>query len=527
MCDGTVHCPKSGDDEKLCHYSRCPQNCSCAGWAMHCNTINATIPTQLGHRLLHFSLQTKLKFLPFKNILVSMTRLLNLELKALNLGELPQNIFYHHKHLIRLDLRYNNIHVVNPFVFQGLESMSVLLLAGNPIFELRGHSFAGCTSLSVLDVSELAISILHDCSFCGMDSLAQLNLSGNNLRYISAKNFLQLTTLQSLDLTRNPLSEIELESYDHFPLGTFVFLDNARFCCLKPTGGECISSAPTPALCNDLLSSKLTVRLFFGAIGVSVFTLNAVTLLWNSIYRGENTQGLIVSNQAVADLILGCLLLSTLIADKQFSGKFFMKQTQWRSGVTCRLVGTFTSAALYLTTVFYFLLTLDRFLKILRIADLNKKQVMLMITFAWVLCLLGVVIRNIYIGIDNDYCISLITEYYAVDISLLLVELILVAGALAASIKIIKYCIQTRRAVKRDISQEDKGMFRRLLLCPMLYCLFLSLKLLLILGKWEAEFESILLLVIVAVVPLINPITFTVSTKSFVKWARQGSRVKR
>ncbi|GFO27672.1 G-protein coupled receptor grl101 [Plakobranchus ocellatus] len=91
---------------------------------------------------------------------------------------------------------------------------------------------------------------------------------------------------------------------------------------------------------------------------------NTVTLLyrltWNKTLL-QKSYGMFVTNLGVSDLLMSGYLGLIAVADVSFQGEYVLHDYTWRNGNGCRAAGTIATLSSITSTVFVFLITVDRF----------------------------------------------------------------------------------------------------------------------------------------------------------------------
>ena len=527
VCDGVINCPLSWDDETFCPTFICPIGCMCHGWAMVCHTEHFMGYMGNADKMVHFSTTSEIVV---KDLgwLSPMRSLRNLFLVNTGIFTLKKNVFIFQAMLITLDLSKNKIHFLRTGCFDGLISLRYLSLSQNPIYEIGIRSFSASPYLQTLDLSMMALTKLEMATFYGLKNLGSLNISSNWITYLDGEKFIGLKYLKDLDLRKNPLDVAKGDIFLLFPRQSIssVYFDQSYFCCNAPGWINCTAGIVISSKCADLLGEGLSLRTYTGMVSLMVLGLNFLSITWNAGNMKQTAQMVLIINQSATDLITGSWLLICLIADQYYADVFYMTVYKWRTGLICHLFGTLASASLFLTTTFYFLLTLDRYLHILQIAKLKKNIVTLSVIVIWAFVLLVNIIENSYHPLDNDFCLSLLSQRLPYNLSFLGLELIMIACCIPATIQIVRYCIRTRISCGRSVTLQDKKMFTRILAIPFLYIAYLVVKLIVVLAHMNDNFKCVLLGAMSLLVPATNPIVFTLSTKSFLKRKKKPGPLK-
>ncbi len=328
VCDGTVHCSTSMDDEQLCGLQPCPPQCFCYGLAVSCTHNTRTIMSlpELDHRLLALDLD-------YNHIILSegffsqTAQLLRLNLSLNNIGLIPQDTIGTITGLDILDVSQNCISVINPVVFTGLQNVIELSLCNNVIKVIRKFGFYGLSSLALVDLHKQHISILSEYAFSGMDNLQTLNLSFNAIRSLKNKVFAGLASIKVLDIQHNNIQVLDVAVLSMLENLSTIFLTKADLCCFLSVTIKCIFTEYVDIKCARIfeIRSQLIVVGIFSAF-IICFNMAAIILL----IRGHSTLKSALGDSWMAmhlsDSLHGLHLIVLIVYDTLFGDFLF-----WRS----------------------------------------------------------------------------------------------------------------------------------------------------------------------------------------------------
>ena len=193
VCNGTVHCKLSNDDEMGC--ASCPRNCECDGYVTQCsfadketvrhNTISKSFSLAL---FLHSSHS----ILDLKDILVPAT-LIYMKIENGSLAQLLG--------LNRLSgvSKWQNVRFLSitrtrrqknfPDTFYGLINVHILDLAYNQLFEIENDCFVHVRYVQILHLHHNLISRFSANTFNRLPRLLKLNVQQHNVVYIDPSTF--------------------------------------------------------------------------------------------------------------------------------------------------------------------------------------------------------------------------------------------------------------------------------------------------------------------------------------------------
>ena len=128
----------------------------------------------------------------------------------------------------------------------------------------------------------------------------------------------------------------------YFLLFSHRKLDRFILCCyaMKSIAGvDCESPVDEFSSCDDLMKNN-TLQISIWILGILAFLGNLLVIIWRIIDREENrVQSFLLTNLAVADLLMGLYLLTIAIMDVRWRGVYFRHDINWRSGLGCQIVG--------------------------------------------------------------------------------------------------------------------------------------------------------------------------------------------
>ncbi|XP_072173250.1 G-protein coupled receptor GRL101-like [Diadema setosum] len=148
---------------------------------------------------------------------------------------------------------------------------------------------------------------------------------------------------------------------------THAYTDSFGFCCLIPDGAVCVGYVNFFSSCDDLLKD-VSLRAFMWLLGLSALVGNFLAFSAR-IYRrrkaGQNSiQIFMISNLALADLLMGLYMIIIAIADVHFRGRYAQHAEEWTNSAICKISG-FTSVLSSEASVFLLMLiSIDRFLSV-------------------------------------------------------------------------------------------------------------------------------------------------------------------
>ena len=142
-------------------------------------------------------------------------------------------------------------------------------------------------------------------------------------------------------------------------------LDRFILCCYAEKsvkGVDCESPVDEFSSCDDLLKNN-TLQICIWILGILAFLGNLFVIIWRIIDKEENrVHSLLLTNLAVADMLMGVYLLTIAILDVTWRGEYFKHDIDWRSGLGCQIVGVLSMLSSEVSVLILTIITMDRFL---------------------------------------------------------------------------------------------------------------------------------------------------------------------
>eukprot|EP00057_Strongylocentrotus_purpuratus_P034576 XP_795788.3 PREDICTED: G-protein coupled receptor GRL101-like [Strongylocentrotus purpuratus] len=151
---------------------------------------------------------------------------------------------------------------------------------------------------------------------------------------------------------------------------TALYASDPRFCCLKPDKVNCVLHQPTHPLftCRKTFLHNFTIKVFMWILGTSALFGNCFVLVSRMrsapTTRVAKVQAMIITNLAVADLLMGIYMVLIAVMDIYIGESYFWegRAEEWRASTTCQIAG-FISVLSSETSVFLLtLISVDRFI---------------------------------------------------------------------------------------------------------------------------------------------------------------------
>ena len=391
VCDNVFQCPQQ-DDELLCN-ATCPETCTCNGLSFSCS--GSYVPA---------------RDYPLLRYLDASSSGLNLHHFAHNhlmlyLVLAKCNIRHFHNLTLRnlrtLDVSDNLIHEIKLSSLDHAANLRQLNLAGNPLtlmFQPETDKDRLFPELRVLDVSGITLHQIDAKLMNVFPNLQILNLSGCGVQTATENGFQRMKTLRVLDIRGNPFSAVSGHTLRGLPNLVSVYADNHRLCCsqilperFNPSG--CQSPTDDVSSCGNLLGSQ--VQQISVAVHASVsLVANVVSFVLRVFFlksAGTSHVAIFITHLSTCDCLGGVYLVIVGVADRIYSGRYVLEDTDWRHGFTCQLAGVVWTVSSQVATFIVFLLTAAQWLTSFSV-KLSSRAVHCTCYMAWVVAVVVAVI---------------------------------------------------------------------------------------------------------------------------------------
>ncbi|XP_048584949.1 uncharacterized protein LOC5515157 isoform X2 [Nematostella vectensis] len=351
------------------------------------------------------------------------------EIKYLDLSwnkilRVDKNAFKLASNLRVLKLNHNPIKFIDPEVFQFMPNLqkldlgemalsavpnvsflinlTVLSLRQNLISNLPESALQTNVNLTFLYLQDNSIKEIPDGFFKSLKKLRVLYLSGNQIKRLTERTFKGLASLERLYLDNNHLveSDVDQDAFSGLPRLKFLKLDSLVLCCYAMKESDdlvCESPGNRFSSCSDLLKYP-TLQVSIWIIGFLALVGNFYVLLyWNFLTPEDHhhrahpkarVQSFLLTNLAVADLLMGVYLWIIAIQGVRWTGEYFRYDVQWRTGMLCQVAGAISTLSSEVSIVIMLIITADRLNCIvfdIRARPLGIKPARVICAFVWLL----------------------------------------------------------------------------------------------------------------------------------------------
>ena len=362
ICDGHQHCLMSGDDERFCHFTKCPKKCTCHGSAIRCyGKIPAVNSLSPYFKYIMFSRM----YVSSKYQLQSFGALQQLYIVDSNFdgGNLDRNIFRHLIALQMLVLHRNNIQFIQHGAFTDLMRLQHLDLIGNRIKILKPFNFQGLLLISVLDLSIQLLITVEKFTFVGLINLQYINLSSNSIETLEMESFKTLSNIKLIDLTNNSLKYLSAGTFSNFQ-ATIMFSKEVYCCYLTANKRNRCSIALKLHRQNH--KCEIFVESYFTQLWLIL--LSAATLIINVILsligynKSKNIHNILSSYLTVLHLFPPTYTLILLIIHIHYYGDHVYFTFTFPFSLTCLSLQIIAMCGIFLPQYTRFLIAVNRLL---------------------------------------------------------------------------------------------------------------------------------------------------------------------
>nr|XP_054771094.1 relaxin receptor 2-like [Lytechinus pictus] len=288
-----------------------------------------------------------------------------IHLSLAGINELEPGCFQGVKGVENIELYLNNITSIRSGVFEGLVDLKYLHLFENQISNIDIGAFEDLHSLEFLDLTLNSIREFKKGMFDSQVNLTWVSFSDNPLEYIEPRTFQHLSRLEYLNVVNVQLKNLQPDTFSGITSLKGLSTDDHRLCCLFDEADLCtIASSNFLDSCTRLMPNTV-LRIALWVIGWGALIGNTMVLVLRCRMErsaSSKTQGLFITNLAIADFLMGVYMVIISSADVYYGEYFFLVAEQWRSSIACKVAG-FIAVLSSETSVFILaIITIDRVL---------------------------------------------------------------------------------------------------------------------------------------------------------------------
>ncbi len=365
--------------------------------------------------------ENKLKELP-DYLFAGLPSLDNLWMYRNNLTALPAGLFNGSTNLNSLVLNHNSLSQLPEDIFYNLTKLWLLDLANNKLLSLGKEIFQSLYELRYLILFNNDLKMIDGEMFQSVGNLRYLELSNNELDDVPA--LAKLTLLTYANLKDNPLLDVQpfsISGMHNFQLVVTPHEVCKCFVTALSNTSKCMAAKEWSVYltCQRLLPDRVLMCMMW-IIGLGALCGNAFVMGWRQFSKVKNkVQGLLLSNLALSDFLMGVYMVMVASADVYYGDSFPMYSESWRLGITCRVAGALSIMSSEASVFFVMLISIDRFISIrfpYSTRRLGVKLTIVLSVVTWMVALTLGIVPSVLSGMnfkfyDNSHvCIGLPLE---------------------------------------------------------------------------------------------------------------------
>ena len=449
ICDGIVHCLDSGDDEKLCHMTICPDACVCRGSTVKCIRLDSisTLPQKLSAVILeHYVLEAGSTIRHLTNVLHLVMRFCSFFANMIDV-----KTFSKLSSVRRLNLTHNNLHFVNPKSFDVMYNVTILDLRYNKIRQIKSHTFFGLHSLDYLSLSNFQIVRFESSPFYGLTQIRHLDLSFNNFKHIRSDMFIGLITIQIIDLRGNRFLAIDFTNIADLSKNLLVYFDDILYCCsLKHTYG-CYVNATRHVQNCDLQHTPLSLDVTNIVLSLVFLLVNVWTIYLGRI-SGTSRNLILLKHLSIANLPF-CVYLMLMSSLKSiYKDKFIYMSTLWMQSYWCMFLSVSFFTAFVASKMIMLFLVINQ---LVAVKFMFNEHIISYFKYylygIWIVVILTAVsFASVFLN-HSITCSPLVFSQYCSFAKLLLVGIVLLCTAVSVAVIPVIYAI-----IKAHVTASNK-----------------------------------------------------------------------
>ncbi len=252
--NGEVDCLSSTDDEELLRSEKCPEGCTCLGYAMKCSFMTSIPYLSTVMRKLVLVENT------FSGeVLLNFPSVLYLDLSRNGITRLTPGMFRVLSSIIHLSLAENDMRRLRTKQFGGMTKLNVLELQINPVSYIERYAFSGLGTLELLNLSYLHLDTIVKDTFGDLNRLLYLDISHNYIKQLAPNALRGIeSNLESLNLIGNPVHDIAFDSLKVMHRLALFYSDSERNCLLLLQKVHCHFSVEYNIPCCRMISNLVS-----------------------------------------------------------------------------------------------------------------------------------------------------------------------------------------------------------------------------------------------------------------------------
>ena len=186
-------------------------------------------------------------------------------------------------------------------------------------------------------------------------------------------------------------------------------MDHFTLCCYAKQANPsvtCVSNSVGISSCDELLKNSV-LKYFMWILGIMAFLGNLVVIIWRLVSKDVNrVSSFLLTNLAVADLLMGVYMLIIASKDREWHGIYFKHDVSWRASNLCIFAGVLSTISSEVSVLTLTVITLERLICIVfqfRFNRWSMKKASRIMFFIWITGLLLSLLPILYDSYFYDY----------------------------------------------------------------------------------------------------------------------------
>ena len=324
-------------------------------------------------------------------------------------------------------------------------------------------------------------------------------------------------------------------------------MDRKSLCCFIPTKATClhrINNVKGLSSCTDLLPYT-ALRGFVWLMGISIIMANILSMAYksyemNHTKKSNSIECLEILGLNFADLLSGVYLFIIGSGDMYYRNKYVHYAKLWRAGTSCRVAGGIVWFGVQMSSFILLLISVSRMYCVWKpfdIAILNIPKLVLLVTlFSLYTDIQSILQQTLLIAENSNVCIplqvsvlddSIVTKLHNyIMFASVVLNVVCMLGVLVLNMLIIFFSSKSRKSAGRERSRDDMIMIVRLFVISstnfLTWIVALPLSVMSVAGYYiDPSITAWLSIVGIPMNSLINPVTYTFTTRAFRSWLRE------
>ena len=468
ICDGVVNCLLSGDDEKMCHITKCPKSCICKGTTLYCRKAV----------LIKEDVSADVNAIIFKEIYMNHAFSLKYCQKIVHLAienstfsnnSIDSHTFAKLSFVQYLKLKDNDIVFIRRNAFSDMFRVKLFDIQGNQLHSIGSYMFNGLHLINSIDLSNLHINKLHIDSFYGLSHCKKLNVSNNFIKTLQSHMFQGLSQLLTLDLRNNSISYISHLTFQDINY-LLIYMDMTYHCCYCKSSQQCKSQNIDLMLkspCMNIVYSKIS-NICNTIISIIVLLTTFVFMAFTHKKKKKFlamtifVQQLYISNAVPAIYMLQMCSLSVF-----YDADFSYLNTSWISSYWCKVLQLYITISFVQSRLITFLIVINQLLStkyVFKTRHFTRKHIYAMVSVASLISLAtGFALSSIKNNGTDINCFPFVITnddnfFYKVYVQLLLYGLFLLVAVEAYLYYYIMRFVKASHDAVRSTKTVNRGL---------------------------------------------------------------------